>query len=185
MADGTGHQPFHPQGPCEGGIMAHSPRPDPLRRCPAEQQQYLGGRMFKRELGASRLLDSHSRRSMAPDRRACAAARTDHSPRARTPRRRASEREGPRLVSRTHADDAPAIQQFNLCSMAHALQNFDIWVRWKGGLRLWKVVVWTRFVAVIGGVGYRGGNIYHPHWRCILHQRTGRLGGLNKYFSSV
>jgi len=165
--------------------MAHSPRPDPLRRCPAEQQQYLGGRMFKRELGASRLLDSHSRRSMAPDRRACAAARTDHSPRARTPRRRASEREGPRLVSRTHADDALAIQQFNLCSMAHALQNFDIWVRWKGGLRLWKVVVWTRFVAVIGGVGYRGGNIYHPHWRCILHQRTGRLGGLNKYFSSV
>ena len=24
-------------------MMAHSPRPDPLRRCPAEQQQYLGG----------------------------------------------------------------------------------------------------------------------------------------------
>src|SRR5882672_10280811 len=45
-----------------------------------------------------------------------------------------------------------------------------------------KAVVWTRFVAVIGGVGYRGGNIYHPHWRCILHQRTGRLGGLNKVF---
>jgi len=36
-----------------------------------------------------------------------------------------SEREGPRLVSRTHADDAPAIQQFQPVLHAHALQNFD------------------------------------------------------------
>jgi len=165
--------------------MAHSPRPDPLKqRCPAEQQQYLGGVCSKGSLVhrafSIRIRDARWHligepvlplaRIIAESTYAALACQRARRPlgwfhaHTRMTRRRSS-----------NSTYAP---------WPMPLQNFDIWVR-KGGLRLWKVVVWTRFVAVIGGVGYRGGNIYHPHWRCILHQRTGRLGGLNKYFSRV
>jgi len=112
---------FHPQGPCEGGIMAHSPRPDPLKqRCPAEQQQYLGGVCSKGSLVhrafSIRIRDARWQLIGEPVLPLARIIVREHVRRAGVP----ASAKAPRLVSRTHADDAPAIQQFNLCSMAHA-----------------------------------------------------------------